>query len=224
MPTYFNLHWPKSERLMGENQSYANREDTECPITTEHIDGSRRVGPLSVRLAHNLRDETMIWCWIEGLVIHRRLLTEFEQHRLTGFRTQPAAVRFSDNSISNDYLEFVVTGWAGLARQESGIQLRDSCPACHWKKYSGIANYEKLIDWDQWTGDDFFIVWPMPKFILMTERAAMLLLENAVKSFTLGALDDVDPPVGRSGFTVGRLSSYLPEDLAIKYGSEHGLE
>jgi hypothetical protein len=45
-----------------------------------------------------------------------------------------------------------------------------------------------------------------------------------VKSYRLRGLDDFDQPVGVNGFTVGRLSNYIPEDLAIKYGRPLDLE
>jgi len=166
----------------------------------------------------------MIWCWVEGQVIHESVLDEFERQGFTGYRTQPATVRFLDGLVSSDYHELVVTGWAGLVSPESGVRVKERCPACHWRQYTGIKNYERLIDWSQWTGEDFFIVWPLPKFILITERVAMSLLGFGVNSFELKALDDFDRPVGRRGFTVGRLSNFMPGDLAIKYGGPLGIE
>jgi len=226
MITYFNLHRPNSDRLIGDNKSYGNRERISCPITAEHLDGSRRIGPISIQMDHNSRDEMMIWCYLEGPVVHEQLLAEFAQQGFTGYRTKPATVRFRDGSVSTEYQEFIVTGWAGMASPESGIQVqvKKSCPVCHWKNYSGITNYEKLIDWSQWTGDDFFIVWPMPLYILITERVAQWFLGRGVKSFCLKELDDFDQPVGTAGFCPGLLSNYFPEDLAIKYGRPLGLE
>jgi hypothetical protein len=223
MVTYFNLDRPDSERLLGENESYRERECTACSLTAEHLDGDRRIGQLSVRVKHNRRDE-MIWCWVEGTVVHKQLLAEFERQGFTGFRTKPATVRFRDGSVSNDYSEFIVTGWAGMASPGSGVQVRQSCPACHWKIYSAITNYEKLIDWSQWTGDDFFIVWPLPTHALITERVAQFLLTRKVKSFYLTGLEDRPSLVANLGFTVSRLSDFLPDDLAIKYGRPLGLE
>jgi hypothetical protein len=224
MVTYFSLRGPDSEKLLGNNESYGNRESRPCPITTEHLDGSRRVGPLKVKVKHNRRDEKMIWCWAFGTLVHEELLAEIEREGFTGYRTQPAEVTFQNGSVSAEYREFIVTGWAGIALPESGVRIAKSCPGCHWKKYTPITNYERLIDWTQWTGDDFFIVWPMPHWILITDRVAEWLLSHDVKSFQLTSLDDWDQPAGKSGFTVGRLSNFLPEDLAIKYGKPLGLE
>jgi len=116
-----------------------------------------------------------------------------------------------------------VTGWAGVARLESGIRIVESCPVCHWKKYSALRNVEQLIDWNHWTGEDFLVVWPLPKFILVTERVAELRLRLRVKSFGLRGLKD-RPAVSDLGFTVSRLSNFLPQDLALKYGKPLELE
>jgi hypothetical protein len=78
MVVYFNLRGPDSEQLLGDDESYGNRESRPCPITNEHVDFSRRIGPMRVKLKHNRRDEQMIWCWVFGTVIHEALLAEFK--------------------------------------------------------------------------------------------------------------------------------------------------
>src|SRR6266536_1266524 len=181
MITYFNLHRPESERLLGDCSEAApgleaQTEILPCPITKEHVGGSRRISPLYVQVKHDRRDDLMIWCWGPGCVVHEQLLGDFAQQGFTGYQIRPATVRFRDGSTSIDYRELIVTGWAGMAAPESGIRVVKSCPACHWKTYSAFNDIERLIDWTQWTGDDFFIVWPLPLFTLITERVAQFLL------------------------------------------------
>ena len=228
MITYFNLTRPASEHLLADVAKGAPKAQMEilsCPITDEHLDGSRRVSELAWQMTHNDRKELLIWDWIEGCVIHQTVLDEFSKRGISGYRLKPATVRFRDGIVSNDYSELVVTGWAGVARQEAGIRLVENCPACHWKRYSALEDVEQLIDWSQWTGEDFFIVWPLPNFVLVTERVAQTLLELQIGSFRLlGLLEDVDPAVRESGFTVSRLSDFLPQDVALKYGKPLGLE
>ncbi|HET9408154.1 MAG TPA: hypothetical protein VFO39_13020 [Candidatus Sulfotelmatobacter sp.] len=195
-----------------------------CPITDEHLDGSRRVSELALQVKHNHTDESIIWAWVDGCVIHQRLLEEFAKREFSGYRLRPATVRFRDGAISKDYRELVVTGWAGVARPESGIRIVKSCRVCHWKNYSDLRDAEQLIDWSQWTGEDFFIVWPLPKFTLITEQVAHLLLELGVRSFALRGLQDLNPLGLKFGFTVARLSNFLPQDLAEKYGKPLDLE
>ncbi len=207
-----------------ENESYKNRERLLCPNSKEHGDLNRRVGPLVLEVSHNRKDEIMIWGWIESYVVHSRLLEEYVKQGFTGYRTKPAVVRFRDGSTSNEYHEFIVTGWAGIALPESGVQVVNSCSACHWKTYSSIVDYNNLIDWSQWTGEDFFMVWPLPKFILITEPVANVLQRYTSKSFRLMKPDNLAPFATSDGFTVARLSNFLPDDLAIKYGRPLGIE
>jgi hypothetical protein len=220
--TYFNLTRPDSEHLLGE-EGQKQTESRPCPITREHSDGRRRLGDLFFQLNHNSQDEMIIWGMF-GCVIHQDVLAAFKKEGFTGYRLRPATVRFPDGTISQRYRELIVTGWAGIARPESGIRIMKSCPACHYKRYSGITDFENLIDWDQWTGEDFFILWPMPALMLITERVGHWLLSHKIKSFSLRGLEDFDPLVMQFGFTVGRLSDFLPEDLALRYGRSLGLE
>jgi hypothetical protein len=225
MITYYDLQSPDSERLMGDdNESDGKRDRKPCPVTNTHSEGGPRVGSLCLQMKHNRRDERIIWGWQNSIVLHESLLGEFEHQRFTGYRVKPATVRFRDGSTSIEYREFIVTGWAGIASPESGVRVDMSCQGCHWKHYSPITNHEKLIDWNQWTGEDFFIVWPLPLHVLITERVAEWLQLEKVKSFRLERLEDEDPFIAKYGFTVGRLSHFLPEDLAIKYGRTLGLE
>jgi hypothetical protein len=224
MVTYFILHEPNSERRMGDgSENIRNTSHVPCPITTDHFEGGRRMGPLFLQMKHNSREELIIW-WLFGCVVHERLLDEFEQQGFTGYQVKPATVRFHDGSTSTEYREFIVTGWAGMASPESGIRLVEDCPACRFKRYSGITNVDKLIDWSQWTGDDFFFVWPRPSSKLVTERVAQWLLSHKVKSFRLIGFEDLSQFVEKFGSSPGRLSDYVSQDLVIKYGKPLGLE
>ena len=68
------------------------------------------------------------------------------------------------------------------------------------------------------------MLWPFANSILITERVSEALLSLRAKSFELRGLQDVHPIIRESGFTVGRLSNFMPQDLAIKYGRPLGLE
>jgi len=224
MVSYFILHSPDSERLSGDGSENIRKEEHMlCSISPDHIEGRRGPGVIFLQMEHNQRDELMIW-WLFGCVVHERLLEEFRQQGFTGFQVKPAVVRFRDGETSTEYHEFIVTGWAGMASPESGVRLEKSCPGCRWKKYSGITSPEKLVDWSQWTGEDFFIVWPKPSYRLVTQRVAQWLLSHKVKSFKLMTFNDIEPWYAKLGSSPGRLSNYLPEDLALRYGRPLGIE
>jgi hypothetical protein len=219
--TYFILEGSDNERLRADtpNEEY---EIVRCP--NGHMSVYRRIGDLALRVKHNKRDERIIWAWISGCVFHKSILAEFDRQGFTGYRLRPATVRFRDGTVSDQYQELVVTGWAGVARAESGIRPTIKCERCHSVRYSAPTDCSQIIDWNQWTGDDFFFVWPLPNSILITERVAELLLRLAVKSYRLGGFQDCDPIVWTTGISPLRLSNYLPADLMVKYGLPLGLE
>jgi hypothetical protein len=139
----------------------------------------------------------------------------------------PAKVTFQDGGTSDEYCEFIVTGWAGVAPLESGVHVVEDCPGCHWKKYGAIENFDKVIDLREWTGEDFFIVWPFSKHRLCTERAAAWLKRSTLKSFDVVEPFERErrlPFTMKAGFPRGPLSEVLPDDLAIRYGRPLGLE
>jgi hypothetical protein len=136
-------------------------------------------------------------------------------------------VTFLDGQTSDEYREFTVTGWAGVVHPESGMRVLESCPGCLWKNYGPIVDFGKVIDWDQWTGEDFFFVWPLTGHRLCTERAARWLETSGIRSFVLGRGFELLERKRNSlnfGIPRGALSEVLPEDLALKYGKPLGLE
>ncbi len=227
MVEYFRLDSPESFRLLATNQSSASEEVILCPVTEgrDQHRTIRRGGDLSLEVKHTRRNEQLIFSW-DGMVAHARLLEEFDRRGFTGYRRRPATVRFRDGDVSTDYSEVVVTGWAGVAPPESGIELIEACTGCGYKRYTGLKRPDDLIDWSQWTGDDFFIVWPLPKYTLITRRVADALTELKVKSYTIeNLLTPSQPAFSMSfGLSVGALSDYFPQDLANRYGRPLGLE
>jgi hypothetical protein len=217
MVTYFNLAAPDSDRLRADHMEGAPDEKEIVRCRKGHLAVYRRISDLALQVKHDDVKQTMIWPWIaESCVVHERIVREFQDFKLTGYRVRPAQVRFRNGAVSRSYVELVVTGWGGVARPESGIRLLETCPECSWKRYSGLHDVEQFIDWNQWTGEDFFKVWPTP-YTLITCRVAEALLHLDVKSFVLQDLQEIPAIVRESGFTVGRLSDRMPEDLALKY-------
>ncbi len=224
MTNHYCFQQPDSDQLAGVavQGGLLDVEDVACPVESWHRPGRRLWHELVVEVSHNKREETIIWA-LGDCVIHERLLAEFERQQFTGYRLQPATVRFRNGAISKDYRQLVVTGWAGVARAESGIRLDKVCTGCSFKRYSQLVDPQQVVDWSQWTGEDFFIVWPAPRHLQITDRVAGFLKASAQRSFRLTTWADELKGV-RLGFGVGKLSGYLPEDLALKYGRPLGLE
>jgi hypothetical protein len=54
-----------------------------------------------------------------------------------------------------------------MANPESGIRFNEvsSSPEYGFLRYTDLRDAEKLIDVTQWDGSDFFMVWPLPRFV-----------------------------------------------------------
>jgi hypothetical protein len=200
----------------------------QCPANpdhrnlTEHAWEELRNEHVSAQLKHNRRDHMMIWTtpWTHCL-IHERLASGMERSGFTGYSLLPAEVRFRDGTISRDYQRLVVTGWGGLARPESGVRLISECKGCIWRKYSPLKDPTRLIDKSQWTGEDLFIVWPMPGDRLISRRVAEYFESARVEHCVVRRLEvssDIDYPLNlRDRPTVGSVADIFPADLALKY-------
>jgi hypothetical protein len=225
MTEYFRLTGSRSHWLMGWDTVEDGFEETLCPATEgmgQHRT-LRRKGNLALEVRHTRHDQLIVSTLMSGMVFHARLLEEFERRGFTGYRLRPATVRFRDGYLSQEYSELIVTGWAGVASPESGIELLESCGACGHKNYSPLKHPERLIDWAQWSGEDFFMVWPMPKYIMITKRVAEALTGLKVSGIEL--LENGGHRVPDDyGYSVGALSEYLPAELADKYGRPLRLE
>lgn len=143
---YFQLMAPDSEKLWADfNKSSGERVRIPCPENPQHLGVSIQNSPLYLEVKHNSRARMMIWAW--GVAIHRELAERFRGEGFTGYQLRPAIVRFRDGETSSEYQELAVTGWAGAASPLSGMKLIESCPACNYRRYSAVEDYDNIIDW-----------------------------------------------------------------------------
>jgi hypothetical protein len=191
MINYWHLGYTNSQQLWASRASVPAYDVVTrvCQLNEHHRDWKRTWQTLAVEVTHNRKDEKLIWTWAPtNLLVHESILSDFRQLGFTGYLPMAATIRFRDGSESNEYRELVVTGWAGMTSPESRIHLVEECPGCGRKKYSALTDPLKLIDWNQWTGDDFFIVWPRPLFRLVSERVVDYLKQSRIKSFRSKAI------------------------------------
>jgi len=147
-----------------------------------------------------------------GLVAESRQLLS----QVKAMMEQPQAPRLN---------ELIVTGWAGMAPPESGIKLIEHCEGCGHTVYSAWTNPERLIDSSQWDGSDFFVVWPLPWRIFVTERVAKVLRDNRLSGIALKPSSDlVFSPNIIPTLSTGRLSDWMPEERARQLGAKMGID
>jgi hypothetical protein len=148
-------------------------ETVTCPRHEEHQRPGRRLSPLTVRRtgAKKGSKQPILWTWQSECLVSDAVADMLRNSTLSGYELQPARVEQEDGR----YWELLVTGWGGVARPESGVEIIQYCDACNLTVYAGFNNAAEIIDSRAWDGSDFFLVWPMPRIIFVSSRARDLL-------------------------------------------------
>ncbi len=96
-----------------------------------------------------------------------------------------------------------------------------SCPDCGLLVYSSFTNPSELIDTSLWDGSDVFMVWPLPKFIFVSERVAQLVRNHHLTGVVLQRPEELQATSGT--LSPGRLSYRMPEARARELGGHLGI-
>jgi hypothetical protein len=166
-----------------------------------------------------MRDD-VIWTWNGDCLLRDSVAKLFSRAGVTGYFLRDIEV--VDSELANGALglhELVVTGWGGQAAPSTGISLdsKRSCPACQLLVYTGLTNPENLFDPQQWDGSDIFMIWPLPRFIFVSDRLARLLRSNEVTGIQLTPVEQI--PTTSASLSPGRLSYWMPADRANALGA-----
>jgi hypothetical protein len=109
-----------------------------------------------------------------------------------------------------------------MAKPESGIHLKVSelCTGCGRLLYTGLIISRELIDESKWDRSDFFIVWPLPAFMLVTKRIVDFVQEHHLSGAKMTPVSEMEP---NDGYTPGRLSRRMPDRRAREFGELLGI-
>jgi hypothetical protein len=88
--------------------------------------------------------------------------------------------------------------------------------------YSGLTTPESLFKERQWDGSDIFIIWPLPRFIFVSDRVARLLRAEEITGVQLTRLEEL--PQTPATLSPGRLSYWMPRERARQLGAPLGIE
>lgn len=165
-----------------------------CQKNKDHFRPGNRTGNLIINLPTS-RIGDFVWTWYSDCLITDRVADLFRQAKFTGYELKPVTVAkvykyhkekditFIDGKawgitkVTRDrkpkpippLWELVVTGKGGNAHPKSGIKLKYECKTCGLTYYTGFGK-GLYVDEKQWDGSDFFTIWPLPKYYLVTER------------------------------------------------------
>ena len=158
-----------------------------CPKFEDHQRPGNRIGELSVLIKNRLIGD-VLWTWYNECVIQDRLFKKLIDKKFTGYEIKKIKTHFKNENNNADKLqfhEFVITGTAGDASAKSGVCLVDYCKYCMDSEFSAPTNLSELIDEKEWDGSDFFIVWPLAKYIIVTSRVAKFFNEENINGARL---------------------------------------
>jgi hypothetical protein len=200
-------------------------EHVVCVADKGHQRAGKRLTPLSIELRYGKVND-FVWTWYGECLLQDRVVELLKRECFTGFDVKPVSARFKGRSEQVPTLwEFAVTGWAGLAKPESGVRRTEYCEKCQHARYSDFENPAFLIDETKWDGSDFFMVWPLPGFIFTTDRVAIFLRKHGFTGMKLMRVEELRKPEGViDGLTPGRLSYWMPHQRAMKLGTNAGIE
>ena len=206
------------------NDDEVDLERIICSLDDGHQRAGKRLTNLSVLLPRkDVQD--FVWTWYSECLIQDRVLKLFREHDLTGYEVKPVNARFKARTAEEPprLWEVIVTGWGGVAPEESGVRLRENCPACGYLDYGGPVDYSLLISETQWDGSDFFIVWPFPRIIFVTDRVAGIITRHELKGLQLDRPEDLRFARIAEGAAPGRLSYWMPDERARELGEPLGI-
>jgi len=223
---FWHLDIPPDDRLRASYHDSVDFATITCPVNPLHQRAGARLSDLSVELPRRIGN--FVWTWYHDLLVDERVLQVFERARVTGFITRPIHVQRPSVALGShgQLRELVVTGWAGLANPASGIHLDTSasCSACGHLVYSRPTNAARIIDEKAWDGSDFFMVWPLPRYLFVTDRVAGLIRSDGLTGAVLHEARELGHRRWPGGFAPGRLSRWMPRERAHELGHGLGIE
>lgn len=193
-------------------------EIIKCPLNPGHRRGvPREKLDLAVPCP---KPADFIFDWMSDCVVQSPVLRILTKNKITGFATRAARAAIEKTGANLDVAELLVTGWAGMADDRSGVREKERCTGCGHIRYTGISDPRHIVNPTTWDGSDIFMVWPMPKYRLVTQRFVEVV-RNA--GFSGISFVQAFPPLRRGvsgGFTPGRLSHYMPMVRARLLGKD----
>jgi hypothetical protein len=192
------------------------REEINCPIDPGHARIGRFFSNLSV-VVPGPPAADILFTWVSHCLAQQRVLGVMERERQTGFWTKPAEALLRKTGEPIAVRQLCVSGWGGVVPAESGIRQVVFCPACRWIHWPELTNPEGLIQPRNWDGSDFFMIWPMPLFVVVSERVVRVFKDHKLK----GAHFSKSFPAGSgTGLSPQRLSYWMPEKRAHDLGDD----
>ncbi len=218
---YWELASLEDSKTLADWDEGVELDQVTCPIHPGHVRAGKRVGDLRVVLPARSKTHDVVWTWGSSCLINDRVISLFENAKVSGYELRPVAARWGPRGQGEvpRFWELVVTGWAGMATSDSGVNVIEKCSGCGHTVYSGVSNAASLFDTRNWDGSDLFIVWPLPLRRFATSRVRDLFVQHRVTGTHLVPGEALNTGT----LTPGRLSYFMPEARARELGTPLGI-
>jgi len=207
MKTEFALLTHGEQAVLFNWSEKVRLERVTCELDPGHQRPGRMLTPLSVEIPSGPITD-VLWTWQSDLLVGPRAAEVFAGLHLSGYELVKAEVLSSTRNKKPQLWEFKVTGWAGSASPDSGIKLDFRCKSCGHRHYSLCRHPERIIDETNWDGSDFFMVWPLPRFIFVTTKVMQAFRDNDLTGAVFQRIHEIN--LGTNGFSPGLLEYWMP--------------
>ena len=209
-----NIYWLSSSVRFEDQLRYASAMTLEtelCSHRPEHAARSRWIRPLKV--IGPIRPMTDFeWTVYGDVIVSRSVAESLRNVGFSGMQCLPAELHTStETPFGRESLELRINGWGGNAPADSGIHEVERCSYCEHKVFSGYSHPERLFDIGGWDGSDMFLIWPLPRYIMVTGRVRNFILDSKYTGVCLRKLEEL-PHVVAGTLTPGNLRDWFDED------------
>ena len=197
----------------------------DCPLDEQHYRGTYRNNCLHLILPSS-KLPSIFWTWGSECLITGETAELFAKDHLSGYRLAPVVItriKRGETPLSSipPIYPLRPQGWAGLARQESGVKLISRCSGCGWNQWTIPTNPGMLVDESQWDGSDFSIVWPLPSKILISEQVVELVRKYRLRQAVVNPLFDLK--FVWHTLSPGSLTNWFDKERAEELGGPLGI-
>ena len=163
-----------------------------CKLHPGHKRSGGRTGKLSIEVQSDKIGD-FIWTWHSECLVTEKVLALLKRNEITGYSVVPASIEYVQNgqTAPPEVWELVVSGKAGEAHPDSGINKIYHCPECNLVVYSSFRN-GIIVDEKKWDRSDFSTVEGYPKYILITERVKKIIIKNKLTNCQILKSADLD--------------------------------
>jgi hypothetical protein len=181
-----------------EELVYADGMDsfvTLCRFNPDHAARVRRPSPLRLVFLGTATTDVMWTPYCEPIV-STELAEQLINSNFQGVSTAPVVLEnTTGEERSEDYSELRCIGWGGMAPGCSGIRVLEHCPHCSWRVYSEYTVPSRLFDVDRWDGSDFFVIWPLSRYVFVTEAVKAFFEMNKLSGVGFRPLHELEATI-----------------------------